>query len=205
MQIVWHGLVLDGIFRSGERPSIEINKTISMIDRLVQKVRREFGSTVTMIFMLDGGYYDQWIVEYFEKENIAFILSGKIFNHVKAAVESASDDDWQEHQKGKVCWRVCELGLRSKSWSKFYRGFYTQQMCHGDGQFLLDFARPSNLILTNIGVNKKVLENMGPKEQSLWLTLDQIIKSRHGRGADELPHRALKDLIKTWRFISAWF
>jgi hypothetical protein len=75
MQIVWNGLIIDGIFRSGDKPTNEIKKTLDMIDRLVKRIRAEFGDSITMIFRLDGGYYDQRIVEYFDTQNIAFILS----------------------------------------------------------------------------------------------------------------------------------
>jgi hypothetical protein len=67
-------------------------------------------------------------------------------------------------------------------------------MSNEDGQFVLEFARPSNTILTNIGVNEKVLKNLSKKDQRKWMKLNKIISSHHGRGADELPHRALKDL-----------
>jgi len=194
MQIVWNGLILDGIFRSGEKPTNEVDKTLSMIDRLVKRIRQEFGDSVTMIFRLDGGYYDQRIVEYLDGQKIAFILSGKMFEHVKSSVECVTEEEWNEYQNGNVCWRICELGLRSKSWPKFFRGIYTQQVSNDDGQFLLDFARPANLILTNIGVNVEVLKNMSPKNKLNWAKIDKVIGSHHSRGADELPHRALKDL-----------
>jgi hypothetical protein len=194
MQIVWNGLILDGIFRSGEKPTNEISKTFDMIDRLVKRIRKEFGDSITMIFRLDGGYYDQRIVNYFDDQNIAFILSGKMFNHVKEAAEAVQDEQWQEYQNGKVTWNVCDLGLKSKSWSRFYRGIYTQQMSNEEGQFILDFARSSNVIITNIGVNPNVLKNLTKKSQKEWTQVNKIVSSHHGRGADELPHRALKDL-----------
>ncbi len=194
MQIVWNGFIIDGIFRSGDKPTNEINKTLDMIKRLIKRIREEFGESITMVFRFDGGYYDQRIADFLDKENIAFILSGKMYNHVKQAAEGVPEEKWGELQNGNVVWKTCELGLRSKSWTNFYRAIYTQQMSNNDGQFILEFAQSSNVILTNIGVNSKVLQNLSKPEQKKWMKTNKIISSHHGRGSDELPHRALKDL-----------
>ena len=58
---------------------------------------------------------------------------------------------------------------------------------------LLDFARPDNVILTNIGVNDEALKHLSPKEREHWKRAETLIASHHGRGADERPHRGLKD------------
>jgi hypothetical protein len=57
----------------------------------------------------------------------------------------------------------------------------------------LDFARPDNIIVTNIGVNLEVLKGCGAKMQEKIADVESIISSHHQRGADELPHRGLKD------------
>ncbi len=57
----------------------------------------------------------------------------------------------------------------------------------------MDFARPDNVIVTNIGVNPTVLINCSTREQRRLITAEAIIESHHMRGADELPHRGLKD------------
>ena len=82
MQIVWNGMIVDGIFRSGSKSTNEIKKTLSMLKRLITRVRKEMGDTTTMVMRLDGGYYDQLPVNYTIKEdnkiNIAILgRSGK--------------------------------------------------------------------------------------------------------------------------------
>jgi hypothetical protein len=57
----------------------------------------------------------------------------------------------------------------------------------------LDFARPDNVILTNLGVDPEILKHCSSTERKQWLKPETIIASHHGRGADELPHRGLKD------------
>jgi hypothetical protein len=61
------------------------------------------------------------------------------------------------------------------------------------GQLSLDCARPENVILTNIGVNPDALKHLCQQQQEHWNQPETIIESHHGRGADELPHRGLKD------------
>ena len=60
-------------------------------------------------------------------------------------------------------------------------------------QGLLEFARPDNIILTNIGVNPEVIANLSNEEQRELTKADGIINSHHQRGADELSHRGIKD------------
>ena len=194
MQIVWNGMIVDGIFRSGDKPTNEVTKTLSMIKRLIKRVRLELGDSCTIIVRLDSGYYDKRIMDYLNSENIAFIVSGKMYESVKLAAQGITESDWGEYENGKITWRFGEVGYKSKSWETFYRGIYTQQMTTENGQFLLDFARPANIILTNIGVNPHVLSGLSSNEKELWLSATGIIKSHHERGADELPHKALKEL-----------
>ena len=64
-----------------------------MIKRLIKRIREEFGESITMVFRFDGGYYDQRIADFLDKENIAFILSGKMYNHVKQAAEGVPEEN----------------------------------------------------------------------------------------------------------------
>ena len=89
-------------------------------------------------------------MDYLNAENIAFIVSGKVFEFVKDATRGVPDDEWDEYKKGKSIWRFAEYGLKSKSWKKFYRAIFTQDITNIDGEIYLEFARPSNIILTNI-------------------------------------------------------
>jgi hypothetical protein len=194
MQIVWNGMIIDAIFRSGDKHTNEIEKSLSMIKRLIKRVRKEMGDDTAIVIRLDSGYYDMRIMEYLNSENIAFIVSGKMYQYVKDAANGAPKSEWGEYQKGIKVWNYVEFGMKGKSWKTFYRAIYTQLLNREDGQYLLDFAKPSNIILTNIGVNKKVFKNMKIKDIKYWLNTESIIKSHHSRGADELPHRALKEL-----------
>jgi len=47
--------------------------------------------------------------------------------------------------------------------------------------------------VTNLDLTHKVLQGMTPELQEYWLEDETIIFHHHQRGADELPHRALKE------------
>ena len=64
-------------------------------------------------------------------------------------------------------------------------------------QLLFDFARPDNVVITNIGINEKAIENCSQDRRQHWLKAETIIGSYHKCGADELAHRGLKDLSVT--------
>ena len=108
-------------------------------------------------------------------------------------VRAQSDDQWKTYSNRIQSWKHLEFGYRCESWEKFYRAIYTRLSYEGE-QRLLDFARPDNIILTNIGVNPKVLVNCNAKEKERrMLHAKTIIESHHMRGVDELLHRGLKD------------
>ena len=64
MQIVWNGMIIDAIFRSGDKHTNEIEKSLSMIKRLIKRVRKEMGDDTAIVIRLDSGYYDMRIMEY---------------------------------------------------------------------------------------------------------------------------------------------
>lgn len=116
-----------------------------------------------------------------------------MYKGVKEYVGTQPESEWGKYSNGHQEWGYLEFGYRCESWNRFYRAIYTRVSYEGE-QRLLDFARPDNVILTNIGVNPKVLVNCSTKEEERRLVkTEAIIESHHMRGADELPHRGLKD------------
>jgi len=90
-------------------------------------------------------------------------------------------------------WEYLEFGWRCANWARHYRTVYTRAVTEPDGQRLLDFARPDNVILTNLGVTPAVLAHASREDRAHWTQPATLIASHHRRGADELPHRGLKD------------
>lgn len=140
----------------------------------------------------DSGFFDKANFAAFDELGIEFIATGKMYEGVKGAVREAPDEDWGSYDNGHQAWSFFEFGYRPDSWDKFYRAIYTRPV-YDDKRMLLDFTRPDNVIITNIGVNPKTLQHCSPKRTEHWQKTTTIIHGHHMRGADELPHRGLKD------------
>jgi hypothetical protein len=208
LQILWEGKVVDGIFRGGKKHG-NANKTVAnMIIRLVSIIRREYREEVTMIVRCDSGFFDEANFAAFDALNIGFIANGKMYKGVKEQVETAcekledvkeqsastssSESPWNTYDNGHQRWSYLEFGFKCDSWDRFYRAIYTRPQ-YDDDQMLLEFARPENVMLTNIGINDNVLKHCSPEQQEYWLDARTLIGSYHQCGKDELTHRGLKD------------
>lgn len=192
LQIIWNGIIVDAIFRGGIKNGNFGNTVANMVTDLVHLIRNEYSETVTIIIRCDSGFFDEKNFATFDDLNIGLIASGKMYDAVKQQVGDAADDYWDSYDAKEQTWSFLEFGFRCDKWKRFYRTFYTRCLYEGR-QMLLDFARPDNVILTNIGINEKVLENCTPQQRQYWLTPEAIINSYHRCGADELCHRGLKD------------
>ena len=192
LQIIWNGKIVDAIFRGGSKNGNFGNTVVNMVTDLVNLIRSEYSETVTIILRCDSGFFDEKNFAAFDELNIGFIASGKMYDAVKQQAGNAADACWNSYNIKEQTWSFLEFGFRCDKWKRFYRTFYTRCLYEGS-QMLLDFARPDNVILTNIGINDKVLANCTPQRRQYWLTPEAIINSYHQCGADELSHRGLKD------------
>jgi hypothetical protein len=195
IQIIWNGKIVDAIFRSGDKHSNYGRDVKLMVTNVVNVIRKRYRKDVTIILSIDSGFFDEKNFKEFDKLGIGFVCTGKMYDDVKSYVKSQPKESWSEYEKGTNKWEYLEFGFRCKSWNKFYRAIYTHY-CYedGSGQLLFDFARPDNVIITNIGVTQSALSNCEPKVLKFLLKNETIIRNHHQRGADELPHRGLKDM-----------
>lgn len=187
LQIIWNRKIVDAIFRGGKKHGNHGNTVVNMVTDLVKQIRRDYDPDVVIIVRIDSGFFDQTNLEAFDNLNIGFICTGKIYPKTKEYI-AGLNPVWESYDNGHQQWEYTEFGYRYDSWTRFYRAIYTRPVYQGV-QRLLDFARPDNIILTNLGLNKKVTANLSLEEHAA----SAIIKNHHQRGADELPHRGLKD------------
>jgi len=192
LHVIWKGKIVDAIFRGGKKHSNHGNTVVNMITALVKQIRKEYSPTVTIILRMDSGFFDQDNLNAFDKLGILFICTGKIYEKTKEDVGSQNKENWKRYDNGKQEWSFVEFGYRYDSWQRYYRAIYTKPVYEGQ-QGVLDFARPDNIILTNIGINTQAMSNCDKETQKQLMKAQAIIKSHHMRGADELPHRGIKD------------
>lgn len=192
LQILWKRRIVDAIFRGGKKHSNHGNTVVNMVTDLVNLIRKGYRLDVPIIFRIDSAFLDEALLVAFDRLNVGFICTGKIYEHVKEYVQAQPEEGWRVYDNGHQEWEYIEFGYRYDSWEKYFRAIYTRPL-YEDRQRLFDFARPESILVTNLGVNSEVLRGCPPQMGKEIIQVESIIESHHQRGADELPHRGLKD------------
>ena len=192
VQILWKRKVVDAVFRGGSKHSNAGHTALKMVTELVDLIRRKYREDVPIVVRMDRGFFDEVNIAALDRLNVGVILTGKIYDHVKAYVRALPAERWKVYDNGHQEWEYIEFGYRYESWKKYYRAIYTRPAYEGE-QRVLDFARPDNIIISNLGVNPGVVRGCSAQMRRELTRVEAIIHSHHQRGADELPHRGLKD------------
>lgn len=192
LQILWNRRVVDAVFRGGSKHSNAGHTALKMVTELVDLIRRGYREDVPIIVRMDSGFFDEYNLAALDRLHVGVICTGKVYGHVKEYVGALPAERWKVYDNGHQEWEYIEFGYRYESWKKYYRTIYTRPAYEGE-QRVLDFARPDNIIITNLGVNPSVVEGCSAQIRRELIRAESIIHSHHQRGADELPHRGLKD------------
>jgi len=193
LQAIWNGRIVDAIFRNGAKHSNSGNAVPDMIKRLVKLIRRASPDVKLIVFRFDSGFFDEKILRLCDKLGVACIMTGKMYDTIKDHVKKENNSqDWQVYNNGHQSWEFLEFDWGCDSWEGYYRTIYTRPIYEG-GQRLLEFARPDNVVISNIEYDSEILKQLSPIERMQWDDPKMIISSHHARGGDELPHRGLKD------------
>lgn len=192
LQMIWEGKIVDAIFRRGKRHSNYGNHVEKMLREVVALIRSRYNAGVSIVLRVDSGFHDQKVFNVCDDLGIAFIATGKMSKDVKELVGAIPEEDWKEYANERQSWSYASFSYKCKSWEKAYRALYTRPKYDGEQQ-ILDFARPDNIILTNLAKGEPVLEKFSADERKYWLDDKTLMFHHHMRGADELPHRGLKD------------
>ena len=191
---IWEGKIVDAIFRRGKRHSNYGNDVKKMIRDAVNLIREKYDASVAIVIRFDSGFLDEANFALCDELGIGFIATGKCFDAIKKQVAAIPEAEWKDYDNGRQMWTYARFEYRYQVWDKdrSYRALYTRPQ-YDEGQQLLEFARPDNIIVTNLDLAHDVLRKMTPALQKYWLEDKTIIFHHHQRGADELPHRALKE------------
>jgi len=192
LQVIWNSFIVDAVFRGGKKSGNAGDTVITMLKELIDEIRRGYRQDVPIIVRFDSGFYDEKLMRAIDKLDVGFVMTGKMYDPVKEHASACPPDEWGSYDNGHQAWAYLEFAYRGKSWKRFWRSFYTKPVYEGR-QMLLDFARPDNVIHTNIGQNRAVLAGLPADEAMELSTAGAVIACHHQRGADELPHRGLKD------------
>jgi len=210
LNLIWDGKIIDTIFRGGKKHCNHGDTVIKMLMGCIRLIRKEYDEDVPIIVRLDSGFFDQDILLELDCQDVGCICSGKIYNDVKAVAGAAEEDDWGLFDNGTNAWEYIEFGYKCQSWPLFYRAFYTV-LARENKQCVFDFARIDNLIVTNLGINPGIFKGWSSAAEDEYTTACALIQNHHQRGADELPHRGVKEFgteqlpFKSFACNSAYF
>ena len=192
LHLIWEGKIVDAIFRRGKRHSNYGNDVEKMIRGIVTLIRTRYDASVAIVIRLDAGFFDEQNFALCDELGIGFIATGKVYEAIKKKVAALPEQDWKEYDNGRQMWSYAGFAYQCEKWDKSYRALYTRPK-YEERQRLLDFARPDNIILTNLSPGEPALEKLPADLRKYWLEDITVIYHHHQRGADELPHRGVKD------------
>jgi hypothetical protein len=192
LQMSWERFIVDAVFRGGDKHSNHADTAEKMVRHVVKKIRKHYRECVPIIIRLDSGFFDQKLFRVFEQLEIGYICCGKLYGDVTEYVASLLPDAWSRYQKGERAWDFVEFGDRRGSWNVFRRAIFCRPLCE-DRQYLLEFSRPDTVLYTNLGRGELIDERLAACGMLDLVQPEAIIETYHGRGSDELIHRALKD------------
>jgi hypothetical protein len=194
LQMVWNRIIVDAVFRAGHHHSNHKDSTEKMVKHVVRLIRRRFSKTVPIVIRQDAGYFDQKLFDLYEELGVGYVGGGKLYQDIKEFIAGHGADAWATHVNGQQEWGYIEFGDRRKSWNRTRRAVFCRPT-YEDRQMLLEFSRPDTLIYTNIGMGLPVDHALVDAGAGHYLEATGIIESYHGRGFDELVHRAFKDFV----------
>jgi hypothetical protein len=212
LQMNWGRLIVDAVFRSGDKHSNHSDTVEKMIGHMVAKIRREYRSDVPIIIRMDSGFFDQKIFRLCEKLGVGYVCGGKIYKDIKLFSQGSDDTCWQDFKSAgkKDIWQYIEFGSRRGNWKKFRRAFYCRLLNDGK-QLYLPGCRPDTVIITNLGQGQPIDEMLIKAGAQSYLHPQAIVACYHERGSDELANRGLKDFgheqlpFKRFNPNAAWY
>jgi hypothetical protein len=194
LQLTWGPFIVDALFRGGKKNGNAGQAAGNMVADVVRSIRRHYRTDVPILLRTDSGFFDQKLFRKYEELEIGFLCAGKLYDDIIERARDRKPTAWSHYANAKQVWQWFEFWDRRESWRKSdgWRAFYIRPL-YEDEQRLLAFARPDTVIYTNLGGGKPIDTLLETAGHSHWTEPESLIELYHGRGADELVHRALKD------------
>jgi hypothetical protein len=190
----WGRLIIDAVYRGGDKHSNHGCTPEQMIRHIVGKIRKEYRADVPIIIRMDSGFFDQKLFMLCESLNVGYICGGKLYDDITLIAQQTPEDNWQRlcSKWEKELWEYYEFGQKRGNWESFRRSFYCRLMKKGKQLCLAPFHK-ATVMVTNIGQGQPIDEMLSNADYAISLKPQSIIAGYHERGSDELANRALKD------------
>ncbi len=194
LHISWDSFLIDVIFRKGSAHSNHGNDFIKSVSRIINLIRERYSKDVPIILVADSAFLDQKAFKFFEKTlKINFIVTGKIYSELWDIIKKIDKKAFNRYEHNGF-WKFVELGWQYASWDKMRRAVFTSLVAEENGQTILDFMGVNSIIITNIGMDPELNEQLEAAGIGHFTDIEQIIRISHNRGKDELIHRSIKEL-----------
>lgn len=192
LQLTWGPYVIDAIFRSGEKHSNHGTDAVEMITRATRRIHEVIGPDVAVIVRMDAGFFDQKIFEALEENGIFYICGSKIYADVRRRLEMLAPLYWSTYTNGDYEWHYTHIWDERGDWTQYRKAICTFTRAE-NGQRMLAFAGTENMIYTNLHGGARFAGDAQREALQPYLDEAKLIELYHGRGADELVHRAVKN------------
>jgi len=194
LQLTWMSFVIDALFRGGKKHGNAGDVAGKVVARAVRFLRKHYREDVPIVVALDSGFFDQKLFRLFEELGIGYVCTSPLEGELIERARRMPALAWSVYDNGRQAWEYFEFGNRRKSWrpAGWRRAFYTRPL-YEDAQRLLRYARPDTVLYTNLGQGGPIDAVLVAAGRTELIHPERIIELHHGRGRDELVHRALKD------------
>ena len=121
LQITWNHIIIDAIFRDGDKHSNHGKDVVKSLRKIVNLIRAEYKIDVPIIVKMDSGFFADANFSYMEdKLDVLYICSGKRYANIVNHINKLEQSKLHEYQAGKNIWNYAEFGCRLDSWKKFH-------------------------------------------------------------------------------------
>ncbi len=192
LQLVWQRYIIDAVFRRGDRHCNYGNDAAKMIRQAVVAIRAHYRDDVPIVIRMDSGFFDKEIFAVCEGLSIGYACGGRLYDDIRNRAQEHPEEAWKIFDRKPQQWRYFEFEDQRDAWNRSRRAIFCQPL-YEDRQRLLKFARPDTVIYTNLGQGQEIDVQLRSAGQADMLDAAALIGFYHGRGADELVHRDLKD------------
>ena len=142
---------------------------------------------------MDAGFFDQKLFRELQEAGIFYVTAGRCYRDVQTMANSLDPEEFASYSNGKACWRYTEWFNCRPSWRTFRRLIYLETAREQEGQQVFAFAWRPSILYTNLSPYWVRRSSACREALQPYLEGEAIVRLYHGRGADELVHRALKD------------
>ena len=194
LHITWGPFLIDVIFRSGSAHSNHGNDFIESVKRIVKLIRERYSEDIPIILAGDSGFFDQKAFNFFEKTlKINYVVTGKFYDDLWDTIRKIPKKSFNRYEHNGF-WKYVEFGWQYASWDRMRRAVFTSLVADESGQTKLDFIRVNSIIITNLGMDEKLNQQLQAAGIGHFTDIQQVIRISHNRGKDELVHRSIKEL-----------